>query len=142
MNLHQTPEDIIKAATPQQKIIWNYIFLTYGERATVSQLHYHGTSVGSEFLTYNANKMYFALNLEISDTIAGAPSVQYGATYVYNEANAAYLFLTNNRPFWDATAAAVRFLCHNVVVENLLFSRLLFVQIHNLLRFEGYRITF
>ena len=76
MNYHQTPEDIIKSASPEQRLLWNFIFLNFGVNISISQFFYIGGIAGSELTTYNANKLYLAYDLTISSGSSERPEVQ------------------------------------------------------------------
>lgn len=142
-NLHQTPEEIIKAATPEQRVLWNYIFLTFGERVSISQLNYSGVVAATEFLTYTARKLYLALEFGYSNTIATnlIPLVN-----VYNEANAVKMILSNNTHcvYWDATAAAavVNNMGNSGVANNFYFSRIAPHATITYIKFIGYRLQY
>lgn len=137
MNYHQTPEEIIKAATPAQRILWNHVFLQFGERVGVSQLFYEGVIAGSEFLTYNARKLYFGIDLEI-----GYSGLSNSAAYIdlYNELNAANFSLGMGYPVWDTTGAVIKYVNCQIQVQNHLFSRLT-NSIYSLIKFNGYRLS-
>jgi hypothetical protein len=139
MNLHQTPEDIIKAATPAQRILWNHLFLKFGERIALSQLYYQGPVAGSEFLTYNARKMYFALQYEHGGACGSGANAGY--TNFYSETNVINFIISNDKMIWDATAAAPRYLVNTAIAENVIFSKILVSGTLTYIRFHGYRIT-
>lgn len=139
MSFHQTPEDIIKNATAEQRILWNDIFLRYGEKIGIRQLSYIGVILGSEFLTYSVNKMYFALDFVVSG-IPTAASATVGYVFFYNEANALTFTFSNNSAVWDATAAVLKQSANSGVLHNILFSRIV-SQAHLQISFIGYRLS-
>lgn len=136
---HQSVEDILRAATPEQKIIWNWIFLQFGERAPVSQLVYTGQLTTSELFVYRATKYYFAYELEISRE---TPAVDTIVNFVQanNALNNPAFSYYSQIPFWDATAAEVRFTSVNLVTRNIAFSRLNRAGSNPFIKFIGYRI--
>ena len=134
---HQSIEDILKAATPEQKLLWNYIFLRFGERVPITQLYYAGAL--GEFSLYNANKLYVAYSLDLQSngaSVAGFPNV-----VLFNELNAVHASISNIAAYWDATAAAVRFGGNNISLSNYWFSRILINGGYSTIRFIGYRIS-
>lgn len=136
MITHQTPEQILQAATPEQKIIWNYLYLRFGERIAVSQYYYQGSPI-NEITTYSANKLFFALQLSVGGAYLGA---QPAFITLYDENNAVSLYQDISLQYWDATAAALRFVNGSGQYNNLVFSRLSFTGA-TVFQFVGYRIT-
>jgi len=134
---HQSVEDVLKAATPEQRLLWNYVFLRWGERVPVSQYVYTGQLAGSELAIYSANKLYVAYSMLLSsntDTLGASTQ----SSIVYNELNVEIHRLSNARPIWDATAAAARYVHNTIQVNNLLFAR---ISSGTQVRFIGYRIA-
>ena len=139
MNMHQSVEDILKTASPEQRLLWNYIFLRWGERVPVSQLFYEGTTgAAGELAVYSANKIYIAYEFEMD----GAAAAQVAPIYVqfFNEANAFFQTIANNAAFWDTTAAAPKYLNNNARKQNFYFSRLAAGAVASNIKFIGYRI--
>jgi len=138
---HQSVEDILKAATPEQKILWNDIFLRFGERIAISQFYFCGALVGSELATYVARKMYLALSFSAATVNRGTAVANAASITTYDESNAINFYLHHNSAVWDATAAALRYSGINPKCNNLLFSRVAFSSLE-LVQFIGYRITY
>lgn len=135
---HQSVDEIIKSSNPNQRILWNDIFLLFGENIAVKQLNYMGPFAGSEFATYSASKYYFCYNFKAVST-AGTTNV-LGNVALFNQVNAIYYYFINGNAIWQAVAAAV-FYCDNDMINNdFLFSRLT-MQNFNFLHFIGFRIT-
>jgi hypothetical protein len=135
MNLHQNIEQILAAATPEQKILWNYIFLRWGERISVSQIAITG-AIG-ELSVYSANKMYFGY--QYIPSLAQVPAAAPNNTTLYDETNAIYGYLANLKIAWDVTAAEIKFVSATDTYKNILFSRM----VHTsglVISFVGYRI--
>jgi len=138
-NIHQSIEEIIKSATPVEKLLWQQARLLTGENAAIRQLYYEGTIVGSEFLTYSANKLYICQELEASTNFVAA-TVNSGSITVYDPVNNACMMLQANYPVWNTTAAALYYNVNSLVANNFIFSRL--VQLTYLfIKFIGYRLT-
>lgn len=136
---HQSVEDILKAATPEQRLLWNYIFLRWGERVPISQVYYQGAFTGTEFLTYSANKLYIIYSALISGYSAGTVATPPTIT-IYDELNAAFGYFNRAAPIWDATAAAARSYGQTIVLQNIYFSRLILGTVSTG-RIIGYRIA-
>jgi hypothetical protein len=137
MNFHQTPEEIIKNATAEQRILWNYVFMQFGDKVGISQFYYNSLNIG-ELGVYDARKMYLALKLcvgHLGGNIGGGPR----AIDLYDETNTANQYLCASDSYWDVTGAQVR--TFNIVIEwrTLLFSR--FVSTGNAFQFIGYRLA-
>lgn len=139
MITHQTPEDILKAATPAQKIIWNEIFLQFGKMTAITQNYYCGTFAGSEYATYSANKMYFALMLKFHSV--GAAVATTGSAALYNRANVAMFNLGNNAAAYNTVGAAYGYVANFISDENVLFSRIT-IETYFRITFIGYRLNF
>jgi hypothetical protein len=134
---HQSVEDILKAATPEQKLMWNEIFLRFGERVAISQFSYVGSVAGSEMTVYAANKYYIAYQLGFS--CSAVQQVVAGNTLLYDAANAIHYYLRENTQYWDATAAAARFMMNEQKINNVHFSRFSNTY-YNFVLFHGYRL--
>lgn len=134
---HQSVEDILKSATPEQRLQWNYIFLRFGERISISQLVTYGAFTGTELLTYSANKIYLAYDLYV-EGISNSALIAQNIT-LYDETNAIWTVINQNRIIWDTTAAAIRYIVPSYNLTNILFSRLV-VPGGSRGRFIGYRI--
>jgi hypothetical protein len=138
---HQTIEDILRAASPAQKILWNEIFLRFGDRVAASQLVLIGAVGTPEITVYTARKIYLAYELSVSkDTPAGAAATQQ--VFLYNENNAQQMVYANSSVYWDATAAAARYAPNRIDINNIWFSRIASAGAYNYVKFIGYRITY
>lgn len=138
MNYHQTIEEILATSTPEQKIIWNYLFLRYGERISIRQFYYSGSTAGTDINVYSANKIYFAYKI-LASCNAVAQSAITSFVSLYDDANNMDLTFGNNPAFWDTTAAAFKVIVQQTQVENVIFSRLA-VAMHNFVKVTGYQI--
>lgn len=138
---HQSVEDILKAATPEQKIIWNQIFLKYGERLSISQYYYAGV-IGAPINIYVARRMFLAYSLIIADRTTGAAGAAMPIMTVYDESNANQQMFYNVSCFWDATAAAARYTGNTITLNNILFSRLGGVGVYSSISIIGYMINY
>jgi len=139
MITHQTPEQILQAATPEQKILWNYIFLRWGERVAISQFIYEGTVAGmGELGVYSANKLYYAYEFDASEA-QGVVMAGVSSIYFYDENNANFKIYAPTAIGFDVTAAAWRFYPTNYKDTNFYFSRITVGQF-DFIKFIGYRL--
>jgi hypothetical protein len=105
----------------------------------VEPLFYEGAIAGTEFLVYAATKLYLTLDFCIVYS-AGQAATTVGLNCIfYNEANAICLYIFNNCPVWDTTAAVLKYTNNPNNIKNLYFSR--FSSTMNYIKFNGYRIT-
>ena len=140
MNFHQTPEEIVKHSSPEQQILWNYIFLRFGEKIGLSQLYYSGIIAGSEFaLAYDAHRLYVALEFQASvasTTAVNAP----GYCILYNDLNVIKGYFQGSFPVWDTTAVALKYIIASLVERNIWFSKITATGFTNMV-FNGYRLS-
>ena len=139
-NFHQSPEEIIKNAPPATRILWNHLFLICGDKLSISQLFFYGLIAGSEFATYRARRLYFALSFEVGHLAGVAAATAYVA--FYNEHNVNTYALQNNSTIWDATAAAARYQTFSYETRDIYFSRITVPATVTLMKFIGYRIIY
>jgi len=138
---HQSVEDILKAATPEQRILWNDVFLRFGERCSISQYVYFGSIAGAvELTTYVARKIFLAYEFSAgyTNSLALTPG---GIITLHNEVGGAYFYGGENSAVWDATAATLRYTINKLELKNKYFSRFTTSQ-YNTCTFIGYRIVY
>jgi len=128
-----------KNATPEQHNLWKYArgLLAY---TTITPLCYTGPLAASEYLTYNAGKLYVALKLEFYNLIDANAGVN--ELILYNMANAVKLEATDMFPVWDTTAAVIKYSNGCLKLDVECFSR---VQtsggFYTYIRFNGFRLN-
>jgi len=135
---HQSVEDVLKTASPEQRLMWNFLFLRFGERIAISQFVFSGVVVGSELQTYVARKLYFAYQIRIGGYGASAAACNVS---LYDELNVLKDIIITANYYWDATAAAMRQGQTSAQFNNLWFSRTA-VAGSGYLDFIGYRIIY
>jgi hypothetical protein len=140
-NFHQSIEDILKAATPEQKIFWNDIFLRFGERCAIRQFVYTGIILGSAIATYVARQMFFGYQLNINGQNGGT-SVSPGSITFFDENNVLNGQASNNVMAWNATTAVMNYTVNSAQINNILFSRAGGNGIWTHINFIGYRFTY
>jgi len=140
-NTHQSINEIIRAASPAEKILWQQVLLICGERAAVRQLHYQGSYAGSEFVTFATGKLYLCLELDVFPDIT--PRATNSGISCYDESNAFDFTMANSMGFYNSTTAATVYVANQLKVSNFLFGRLLLSGVaYQSLLFKGYRILY
>jgi hypothetical protein len=124
-------------ATPEQRNAWKTItgLIAY---TTITSLFYEGNVGGSEFLTYNAGKVYFALDATFGSD--NTPNVFPASVALFNLANAQFLLLSNECMSWDVTAAAYKHIALDIKEKCFWFSRIIGYQ-YTTMKFNGYRLN-
>jgi hypothetical protein len=139
MNYHQTPEEIIKNASAAQRLLWNAIFLNFGERVGLSQYVYAGPIAGSDLNIFDARKVF--VGLEMTFTATTPQNAAANMLKLTDQANTDFKWFTNINPFWNTTAAALQF-CHNMItVQNHYFWRVNPAGSYDVMTFIGYKLS-
>lgn len=138
-NIHQSIDEIILSSSPEQKILWQQVRLLTGENAAVRQLYYCGPLIGSEFATYDANKLYLAYQIEAS-RITLLWSVAIAAMQFFDENNVSRYMEINNSTLWNSTTAAPNNVSNSAIHRNIYFGRIDLYQ-YTHIKFIGYRLT-
>lgn len=118
-NFHQSVEEIVKAASPEQKILWNDIFLRFGQHIAVRQFVFYGDAVGTRLFTYDARTLYFLYEFNCYYESGVAATFNY--VVMYDELNAAEFYLVTSMPY---ALAAVNYMPVDRVINNVTFSRI------------------
>lgn len=134
---HQNVEQILAAASPEQKLMWNDLFLRFGERAAVSQFIWYGILAGSELSTYVARKLFVCYELQINGV--DAVNANPGYCRVYNEANVIHMIYSNDAVVYNG--AAVQYYPNTMQINNFYCSRLV-AAIYTIVKFIGYRFMY
>lgn len=116
---HQSVEEIIKSATAEQKILWNDIFLRFGQNIAIRQYVFYGNAVGGRLFTYDARTLYFMYEFNCYYE-SGVPAT-FNYVTMYDETNAAEFYLVTSMPY---ALAAVNYMPVDRVINNITFSRL------------------
>ena len=108
-------------ASPEQKIFLERAVLKAGSNQ-IMPFFLQASFSSSELITYAANKLYFALQLELFWGVGvTAGAVQ---SIVYDENNAAFLNIGDNIPVYDGSATTIKYVPQTVVLKNIYFSRI------------------
>jgi len=138
---HQSIEDILKTATSEQKILWNDLFLRYGQNISISQFYQSDINSGmSELLTYSARKIYFAYQLDVLG--GGGLFANTNDIKIYDVNNVVSRIITHLfTPYYDTAFAGVRYVQNNNTFRNIIFGRLdISTAPQNRFTMIGYRI--
>jgi len=137
-NIHQSINEIIESASPEQRVLWQQIRLMTGEQSAVRQYSYQGLIAGSELIVYSANKIYLALELCASSTV-GFGSI--GSLLLSGAGDANMFYLRNNNSVWNTTAAGIQVIPNDIVAKNLWFNRIKTATNYEYVKFIGYKLT-
>lgn len=120
-------------------IVYNYLKSTF-DIDTIVPLFFQGIIAGCEFLTYDAKKLYFCLNLGCS-MAPGPVIVSQCNIQFYDAAHAAFLSLRDSFVVYDTSLPAVRYpRPAGAEISNIYFSCFSVVY-YTEVRFIGYKIT-
>lgn len=128
-------------ATPAQINLWKAVSAIWPFQPfvdTLTPLYFCGPIAGSEFLTYNANKIYLCLE----GIISGSSYVfQAGGGYtaLYDMGDAVKGILTNECGSLNVTSDGFNYILLPISVKNIWFSRIALTTYNNLC-FNGYRL--
>lgn len=126
-----------KNATPEQINLWKLVNGLIAWTA-ITPLYYQGVIAGSEFLTYDAAKLYIALELETSTNDA-ISAITVPDLALYNEANAINFYLRNLDSVCDTAGPTVFYWGNNASIKNVYFGRILPTG-YDYMKFNGYRL--
>jgi len=126
-----------KNATPEQLNLWNIAKTKIGY-SSITPLYFMGSIAGSEFNTYDANKIYISLESIFSCT--GGTNANFGEVTLYDEINVSRTIVANNAPFWQVTMAGDYFQINPVALKNVWFSRISGA-LYDVMIFNGYRLN-
>lgn len=119
-------------ASPEQFNFWKLASakLAY---TTITPMFFEGAIAGSEFLTYDAAKLYIALEIQFGPAAIDATSNNVS---FYDEANVLCYAFANNTILYNA---ANYFNGNSGLIKNIYFGRIITTDI-NYLIFNGYRL--
>jgi hypothetical protein len=124
-----------KNASPAARNAWRQFITLFGAAYVITPIYYQGIIAGSEYLTYSAKKLYFALVLNASAPIVSNGNI--GGLALYNEANAVSSYIQN----CNTSEPAIPDYCiNNVNIENVYFGRIV-ASIVTYMIFNGYKVT-
>jgi hypothetical protein len=136
-----------KGLTAEQINLITWFYSVFDDRSAVNRriidvdfLFYQGLIAGSEFLTYNASKLYICFDSQFSWNNASQATVTGCWVISYDAANAICNYYSNVIPVWDVVAAGIKYTNPDLVIKNFYFSR---IDIGGLttMKFNGFRVT-
>lgn len=139
---HQSIEEVLKNASPEQKIQWQAIRLITGEKAAVRQLSWSTLYGGSDpgLTVFIANRLFFALQIDFG--CSQPVDVNRAQVFFYNNANALSFSLQNNAMVYNPTTLQHNYLVQNVSIKNLIFWRYQNTLNYPYVNFIGYVIVY
>jgi hypothetical protein len=126
-------------ATPEQINLWNVASALIAFN-TITPIYFMGAIAASEFLIYNAGKIYIALEVEFSYNSATSAAPPVGQIVAYDSMDIARTHFSNVLPAWDTTAAAMEYCTMNYFKKNIYFSRIA-ATLYTSMIFNGYRLN-
>lgn len=139
---------LIAEMTPEQKILCQGFYSMFDNRnaanrriINIEPVFFSGVIAGHEILTYAATKLYICLKASFFTVNATSGASPMTINY-QDEANVRIGILSMAFPYWDATAAALRYVnLAQIENENFYFSRFELVSGVTSFRMIGYRVT-
>ena len=128
-----------KNASPQQLAAWNYFKTLWGATPTILPIWYQGAIAASEYLTYSAKKIYFALELAISSS-DGSLAIDYGSLAIGGIGGATKNCFFNNIPLYDPNTTTIKYLNNPVLIHNIFFTKIT-TSAYTYMIFNGYKVT-
>lgn len=125
-----------KNATPEQINLWN---LCNGLIAwtTITPIFYEGGSAGSEFLVYNAGKLYIVLNLIVGNIGTAIDVPCY--VQINGLVDAILGYYSNPSIAWNVTTVKLNYAPGCLSLNNIYFSKIA-LSGYSCLIFNGYRL--
>lgn len=126
--------------TPEQYSLLAYVrsLAWWVEPVAITPFGYRGQIAGCELLTYAANKLYIALDVEFG--MNGTAATNVFNIYLYDESNTLVFAECNNSYYWDAAGAAYKAAGNLLQNKNFYFSRFATGN-YTYVRFQGYKLT-
>jgi hypothetical protein len=128
--------------TPKQALLLEFIYRQFDNRSAanrriidVNPLYYQGVIAGTEFLVYDATKLYICYEAHFSGTPVG--NINQSDTDFYNENDVICLSAAKNSMSYSV---AFNYSGIYSVVNDLYFSRIA-TNIYNRIKFNGFRVT-
>jgi len=125
-------------ATPETVISWDYVVATFAPTA-IDTVYYDGVLGATVFETYDANTLYFALQMVLNENNA-TPLNTSGGVLFYDEADVARYNYLDAVAIYNGAAGAFKFFMNPLHFRNVWFSRISHAYYDNML-FVGYKLT-
>lgn len=131
--------------TPEQEILLNHFYSQFDNRSAankqiinVEPLFYQGDIGGTEFLAYDATKMYICYKLGVTANTSNVITTLNAIAY--NELNNTFFSFNREIIGWNVTTAVFNYVSHDFYIYNFIFSRFILVNLSYII-FNGYRVT-
>lgn len=128
-----------KNASPETQNAWRYVWALLAGNKNITPLVYGGDIAASEYLTYDAHKIYFANKLMIiypsNTAIVGGAVLQ-----LWDKTPAVMYSAVNSYPVYDSTTPAMKYVHNPIILYNVWFSKIS-VTSYTQMFFNGYKIT-
>jgi hypothetical protein len=134
-----------KNASPELLNLWRNLPVAFAASinagtATITSIYYHGVAAATEYLTYDAKKLYVALELSGTDGgAAAATTIPY--INLYNEGNAIIGAMKPGCALWNATGAAINYFVLYETIKNVYFGKITPSSAVTYIKFNGFKIT-
>lgn len=130
--------EFLKYCNAEQYLLIDGVLYNFAP-TTIIPVIYQGIIAGSEFLTYDANKLYIALEFVASGDSAGFGAANFGI-FLYDSANVFSLAYTKNSVYYNSTTTNALVQPFVIESKNMFFSKIAtFGYTH--LKFIGYKLT-
>jgi len=130
--------------TPEQANLLEHFYRQFDNRSAVNRriidvnpLYYQGVIAGTEFLVYDATKLYICYELAASYSVSDCVLVS-GIVFFYNEGNVISFSVSNNQPVYNPVV--LNYIILPDFIKNIYFSRVAFTN-YNYVKFNGFRVT-
>ena len=125
-------------ASPDQLLLWRHASGVIAWN-TIVPLYFAGAIAGSEFLVYNAAKLYICLDATFQYSTPAAVT-NLALMTIRKEADVICGYYTNGHPVWDTTAAALKYTHNPIFLQNFYFCRIE-ASLFSYMKFNGYRLN-
>jgi len=126
-----------KNSSEKFKNLWNFANQLIAW-TTITPIFYTGAIAGSEFLTYNAGKLYIALELEFQPL----GSANVGASYItlHGIGDVVMVYPSFDTIAYNTTTLAINFKGVELCLYNYYFTRIA-SSLYTGMKFNGFRLT-
>lgn len=131
--------ETLKYANAAEANLWRYVTGLLVGVQTITPLYYNGLSVGTEYLTYSAKKLYIALDF-IAYYASGTPMLAAALVTFHDQNDAISSYGYKSYPVWETVVPEMRVSNHEYKAQNFFFSRIE-LSTYSRIRFNGYKIT-
>lgn len=132
--------ELYKCATPETKLIFDHLYLKFGDSLSISRFCYTGVINSTFWLTFTARRLFLALYVSFGHGGAvlntSSPQVSF-----YDETDTIFYQSNQSNIMMNDTLQLVRYNGMNIYERNIYFSRILKTH-YDYINFIGYEIRF